>query len=90
MGLPKIPYQNPLSPVFDNPEPPSRQHNARSQPPVSRPPHDSARRWQITTAFAVRGFGSYDVRYFEDVDCAFTCSQFLRVGIVAPQAIEPE
>ena len=36
-----------------------------------------ARRWQITTAFAVRGFGYYDVRYFEDVDCVFTCSQFL-------------
>ena len=31
----------------------------------------------ITTAFAVRGFGYYDARYFEDVDHAFTCSHFL-------------
>ena len=31
----------------------------------------------ITTAFAVRGFGYYDARYFEHVDHAFTCSQFL-------------
>jgi glycosyltransferase involved in cell wall biosynthesis len=36
-----------------------------------------ARRRGITTAFAVRGFGYYDARYFEDVDHAFTCSQFL-------------
>jgi glycosyltransferase involved in cell wall biosynthesis len=31
----------------------------------------------ITTAFAVRGFGYYDRRYFEHVDHAFTCSGYL-------------
>jgi hypothetical protein len=31
----------------------------------------------VTTAFAVRGFGYYEPRYFEHVDHAFTCSQFL-------------
>jgi glycosyltransferase involved in cell wall biosynthesis len=36
-----------------------------------------ARKRGITTAFAVRGFGYYDRRYFADVDHAFTCSQFL-------------
>ncbi len=36
-----------------------------------------ARTRGITTAFAVRGFGYYDRRYFADVDHAFTCSQFL-------------
>ena len=36
-----------------------------------------ARKRGITTAFAVRGFGYYEPRYFEDVDHAFTCSQFL-------------
>jgi glycosyltransferase involved in cell wall biosynthesis len=36
-----------------------------------------ARARRITTAFAVRGFGYYDPRYFEHVDHAFTCSQFL-------------
>ena len=36
-----------------------------------------ARRRGVTTAFAVRGFGYYDARYFENVDHAFTCSQFL-------------
>jgi glycosyltransferase involved in cell wall biosynthesis len=36
-----------------------------------------ARRRGTTTAFAVRGFGYYDRRYFKDVDHAFTCSQFL-------------
>ena len=36
-----------------------------------------ARRRGITTAFAVRGFGYYETRYFDDVDHAFTCSQFL-------------
>ena len=35
------------------------------------------RRAAITTAFAVRGFGYYERRYFADVDHAFTCSQFL-------------
>jgi len=36
-----------------------------------------ARTRGITTAFAVRGFGYYEPRYFEHVDHAFTCSQFL-------------
>jgi glycosyltransferase involved in cell wall biosynthesis len=36
-----------------------------------------ARRRHITTAFALRGFGYYDRRYFADVDHVFTCSQFL-------------
>ena len=36
-----------------------------------------ARRRGITTAFAVRGFGYYERRYFDDVDHVFTCSQFL-------------
>ncbi len=36
-----------------------------------------ARRRGITTAFAVRGFGYYDPRYFAHVDHAFTCSEFL-------------
>jgi hypothetical protein len=31
----------------------------------------------ITTAFAVRGFGYYEPRYFDAVDHAFTCSEFL-------------
>jgi glycosyltransferase involved in cell wall biosynthesis len=48
-----------------------------------------ARTRGITTAFAVRGFGYYEARYFADVDHAFTCSQFLtdhyreRVGLVS-------
>jgi hypothetical protein len=36
-----------------------------------------ARRRGVTTAFAVRGFGYYDPRYFADVDHVFTCSRFL-------------
>lgn len=36
-----------------------------------------ARARGVTTAFAVRGFGYYEARYFEHVDHAFTCSQFL-------------
>src|SRR5207245_10680652 len=53
-----------------------------------------ARTRGITTAFAVRGFGYYEARYFEDVDHAFTCSQFLtdvyrdKVGLVSTP-IEP-
>jgi len=48
-----------------------------------------ARRRGITTAFAVRGFGYYERRYFEHVDHAFTCSEFLtgvyreKVGLVS-------
>src|SRR6185369_8635303 len=37
----------------------------------------NARRRGIVTAFAVRGYGYYDPRYFADVNYAFTCSQFL-------------
>jgi glycosyltransferase involved in cell wall biosynthesis len=37
----------------------------------------AARRRGITTAYAVRGFGYYHRRYFDDVDHVFTCSQFL-------------
>jgi glycosyltransferase involved in cell wall biosynthesis len=53
-----------------------------------------ARKRGITTAFAVRGFGYYETRYFEDVDHAFTCSQFLtdlyrdKMGLVSTP-IEP-
>ena len=36
-----------------------------------------ARARGITTAFAVRGFGYYQARYFKDVDYVFTCSRFL-------------
>jgi glycosyltransferase involved in cell wall biosynthesis len=36
-----------------------------------------ARSRGVTTAFAVRGFGYYDARYFKSVDHVFTCSQFL-------------
>jgi glycosyltransferase involved in cell wall biosynthesis len=48
----------------------------------------------ITTAFAVRGFGYYEARYFAHVDHAFTCSQYLtevyreKVGLVSTP-IEP-
>ena len=48
-----------------------------------------ARSRGMTTAFAVRGFGYYDRRYFEHVDHAFTCSQFLtdhyreRIGLIS-------
>jgi hypothetical protein len=48
-----------------------------------------ARARGITTAFAVRGYGYYEPRYFDDVDHAFTCSQFLtdlyreKVGLVS-------
>jgi glycosyltransferase involved in cell wall biosynthesis len=38
---------------------------------------EKARRRGVTTAFAVRGFGYYERRYFKHVDHAFTCSQFL-------------
>jgi hypothetical protein len=36
-----------------------------------------ARARGVTTAYAVRGFGYYEARYFEHVDHAFTCSRFL-------------
>jgi glycosyltransferase involved in cell wall biosynthesis len=48
-----------------------------------------ARRRGITTAFAVRGYGYYRPSYFEAVDHAFTCSQFLtdlyqrKVGLIS-------
>ena len=53
-----------------------------------------ARSRGMTTAFAVRGFGYYEPQYFDDVDHAFTCSQFLtdhyveRMGLVSTP-IEP-
>jgi glycosyltransferase involved in cell wall biosynthesis len=53
-----------------------------------------ARKRGVTTAFAVRAFGYYDRRYFEHVDHAFTCSQFLtdvyrdKVGLISTP-IEP-
>lgn len=53
-----------------------------------------ARERGVTTAFAVRGFGYEDPRYFEHVDHAFTCSRFLteayraRVGLISTP-IEP-
>jgi hypothetical protein len=54
----------------------------------------NARRRGVTTAFAVRGFGYYEPRYFADVDHVFTCSQFLtnhyrdKLGLVSTP-IEP-
>ncbi len=48
----------------------------------------------VITAFAVRGFGYDEPKYFEDVDHAFTCSQYLTdvysdtVGLVSTP-IEP-
>ena len=48
-----------------------------------------ARESGITTAYAVRGFGYYERRYFEHVDHAFTCSEFLtrlyedKVGLIS-------
>jgi glycosyltransferase involved in cell wall biosynthesis len=53
-----------------------------------------ARRRGVTTAYAVRGFGYYDRKYFADVDHAFTCSRFLtdvyqrEVGLISTP-IEP-
>jgi glycosyltransferase involved in cell wall biosynthesis len=53
-----------------------------------------ARTRGITTAFAVRGFGYYEPRYFEHVDHVFTCSQFLtdvyreKMGLISTP-IEP-
>jgi len=38
---------------------------------------ETARDRGIVTAFAVRGYGYYERQYFEHVDHAFTCSQFL-------------
>ena len=36
-----------------------------------------ARARNITTSFAVRGYGYYEARHFKDVHHAFTCSQYL-------------
>ena len=53
-----------------------------------------ARNRGVTTAFAVRGFGYYEPRYFTDVDHAFTCSRYLtdlyreKVGLTSTP-IEP-
>jgi glycosyltransferase involved in cell wall biosynthesis len=45
--------------------------------PMIRDAMAAARQRGITTAFAVRGFGYYEPRYFAHVDHAFTCSQYL-------------
>lgn len=48
-----------------------------------------ARTEGVVTAFAVRGYGYYDPRYFADVNHAFTCSRFLtdvyreRIGLIS-------
>ena len=53
-----------------------------------------ARARGVTTAYAVRGYGYYERSYFEHVDHAFTCSEFLtdvyrkKVGLVSTP-IEP-
>ena len=53
-----------------------------------------ARNRGVTTAFAVRGFGYYESRYFNDVDHVFTCSRYLsdvyrdKVGLISTP-IEP-
>ncbi len=53
-----------------------------------------ARRRGITTAFAVRGYGYYDRKYFKDVDHVFTCSRYLsdvyrdKIGLISTP-IEP-
>jgi glycosyltransferase involved in cell wall biosynthesis len=62
--------------------------------PMIRAAMASARGRRVTTAFAVRGFGYYDPRYFADVDHAFTCSRHLtdvyraKIGLVSTP-IEP-
>ena len=45
--------------------------------PMIRAALTRARTAGITTAFAVRGFGYDDPRFFDDVDHVFTCSQYL-------------
>ena len=45
--------------------------------PMIRSAMSHARARGITTAFAVRGFGYDEPEYFEHVDHAFTCSEFL-------------
>jgi hypothetical protein len=45
--------------------------------PMIRSVMAAARTRGVTTAFAVRGFGYYERFYFDHVDHAFTCSQFL-------------
>jgi glycosyltransferase involved in cell wall biosynthesis len=45
--------------------------------PMIRDALAMARARGATTAFAVRGFGYYEPRYFAHVDHAFTCSQYL-------------
>lgn len=57
--------------------------------PMIRAALAQAQKRGITTAFAVRSFGYYDPRFFEHVDHAFTCSQFLtdlyqeKVGLIS-------
>jgi glycosyltransferase involved in cell wall biosynthesis len=62
--------------------------------PMIREAMAHARKRGVTTAFAVRGFGYDEPSYFEDVDHAFTCSQYLtdvyreKVGLISTP-IEP-
>lgn len=62
--------------------------------PMIRAAMATARARGVTTAFAVRGFGYYDARYFADVEHAFTCSRYLtdvyrdKIGLVSTP-IEP-
>jgi glycosyltransferase involved in cell wall biosynthesis len=62
--------------------------------PMIREAMGAARARGVTTAFAVRGFGYYDPRYFAEVDHAFTCSRYLtdvyrdRIGLISTP-IEP-
>jgi hypothetical protein len=63
--------------------------------PMIRTALATARRRGVTTAFAVRGFGYYEPLYFEHVDNAFTCSQYLtdlyrqNVGLISTPLTPP-
>jgi glycosyltransferase involved in cell wall biosynthesis len=63
--------------------------------PMIRVALAAARKRGVTTAFAVRGFGYYEPRYFEHVDHAFTCSQYLtdlyrqNVGLISTPLTPP-
>ena len=62
--------------------------------PMIREAMAHARQRGVTTAFAVRGFGYDEPAYFDDVNHAFTCSQYLtdvyreKVGLISTP-IEP-
>jgi len=63
--------------------------------PMIRAALATAQKRGVTTAFAVRGFGYYEPRYFEHVDRAFTCSQYLtdlyrqNVGLISTPLTPP-